>query len=276
MSDVLAESYAHCHAVTRTRARNFYYGMKLTPEPKRSALYAIYAWMRQADDLADESGAGGAKLARLERLREQTDAALAGGHIEAGLVWPAFIDTAKRYDVPRAYLHAMIDGQVLDQRKTTYANFDELYDYCYKVASVVGLTCIGVWGYEGGEETRRLSEWRGIAFQLTNILRDVDEDDGRDRTYLPQDAIGTGGLGDAVRQYVQVARDYYEKSAPLDARVHPDGRPCLWAMTRIYRGLLDRIARRPDAVLAGRRVRLPSWRKAMIAFRASRMAGAST
>ncbi len=267
------QSYAHCHAITRDRAKNFYYGMKLTPEPKRSSMYAIYAWMRQADDLADEAGEGDARVAALNKLRADTDAALEGDTTVIGDGWPAFVDTVDRYGVPRQYLYDMIDGQLLDQHKTTYADFDELYDYCYKVASVVGLCCIQIWGYGGGDETRKLSEWRGIAFQLTNILRDVAEDRQRGRVYLPADALGHGEMA-AVQQYVNVAADYYRKSAPLDERVHGDGRACLWAMTSIYRGLLDKIARKPCAVLNGHRVSLSKLRKVMIGVRAKRMAGA--
>ena len=267
MSVTLNDSYAYCERVTRERARNFYYGMKLTRGAKRGAMYAIYAWMRQADDLADEAGSAEAKVERLERLRRETDGALDGRGVPEGEAWPAFVDTVYRYGVSRRYLHAMIEGQLLDQRQTRYETFEALYDYCYKVASVVGLSCLQIWGYEGDRETLKLSEYRGIAFQLTNILRDVAEDLERDRVYLP-----VGEVTEAVvREYVGVAREYYEKSAPLDERVHEDGRACLWAMTEIYRGLLEKIAQRPSTVLAGQRVRLSKMRKGWIATRANWM-----
>lgn len=281
MSSVsLEQSHAHCHEVTRTRARNFYYGMKLTPEPKRSAMYAVYAWMRLADDLADEAGDPQAKIERIERFRSDTLAVLEGKAADDGdLVWPAIADTVKRYNIPLRYLHAMIDGQILDQHKTRYATFEELYDYCYKVASVVGLTCIQIWGYEGGNDTRQLSEWRGIAFQLTNILRDVKEDAERDRVYLPASDFDVHELTpsmflfgkqpeaiEGLQASVDRAADYYRQSAPLDRYVSRDGLACLWAMTRIYHGIFRKIQQRPAQVL-DQRVRLSSMHKASIALR---------
>ncbi len=288
MSVSLAESQAHCREVARTRARNFYYGMKLTPEPKRSAMYAIYAWMRLADDLADDAGDDETKVARLQAFREQTNAVIAGDAAEPdAAVWPALRQTVRDYHIPAEYLHDMIDGQLLDMRKRRYETFEALYDYCYKVASVVGLTCIAVWGYEGGAPTRQLAEWRGIAFQLTNILRDVREDADRDRVYLPAEVLGIHEVNptmfqfgvqpeavEGVRRLADRAADYYARSAPLDAQVHPDGRPCLWAMTRIYRGILDKVQHRPQRVLEGERVRLASPAKSWIAVRAKWKAAA--
>ncbi len=277
----LDRSWRHCHEVARRRARNFYYGMRLTPEPKRSAMYAVYAWMRRADDLADEAGDAEAKVAAIERFRAETTGVLDDpSSLPVGAIWPAVCQTVHRHDIPCDYLHAMLDGQILDQRQTRYRTFDELYDYCYKVASVVGLTCLSVWGYEGGEQTRKLAEWRGVAFQLTNILRDVTEDAQRDRVYLPAELFNVfelnpamftlGKVTDDVRRGLRAATDkaldFYRRSAALDERVHPDGRACLWAMTTIYRGLLTKIARDPTRVLDGRRLRLSAPRKVAIAL----------
>jgi phytoene synthase len=297
-SDVLRASQAYCAQVTRERAANFYHGMKLVAEPKRSANYALYAWMRLADDLADEAGELAAREVALRQFYEKTlrvidpaggaeaARAAAGGAVAGGdggdeLLWPAVRDMVLRYGLPTEYLEQMIAGQLLDQKQMRYRTFGELYDYCYKVASVVGLSCIEIWGYEGGAATRQLSEWRGIAFQLTNILRDVMEDAERGRIYLPAEDFGVYDLsptmftldrsGDVVRGIGKVAQravEYYEKSAPLEAKVHPDGRACLWAMTRIYRGLLDQIVRDPAVVLS-RRVSLSKWRKLAIAVEAS-------
>lgn len=276
------ESKAHCHDVVRRRARNFYYGLRLTPEPKRSALYAVYAWMRRADDLVDEAGSDEQKLERLAAFERQTRAVLSGGAMPDEPFWPAVADAVERYAIPLEHLEQMIEGQRVDLGRTRYATFDELYDYCYKVASTVGLACIEIWGYEGGAETRRLAEWRGIAFQLTNILRDVREDAQRDRVYLPAEDFDVfeltpsmflfGPQPDAmggIRRMVRRAGEYYERSASLADRVHPDGRPCLWAMTSIYRGIFEKIQRRPASVLEPSRVRLASWRKGLIALRAS-------
>ena len=279
----LAASREHCRRVAEERALNFYYGMKLVSEPKRSANYALYAWMRAADDLADEAGAAEAKRQALERFRADTHRAIDPGFpLPAGLLWPAVRHMVLTYRIPREYLDAMIEGQLLDQRATRYRTFDELYDYCYKVASVVGLSCIEIWGYQGGAETRKLSEYRGIAFQLTNILRDVMEDAQRDRVYLPAEDFGVFELNpvmftlsrpqnvvEGLGKVAARARRYYEESAALEKHVHRDGRACLWAMTQIYRGLLERIERDPAVVLGPDRVRLSSFRKAMIAVRAT-------
>lgn len=287
----LARSRERCEVLSRERARNFYYGMKLVPEPKRSAMFALYAWMREADDLADAAGQLDEKQRALEQFKAltdvATDAATDTSALPAGDLWPGVREMVLRYQIPREYLHEMIAGQVLDQHKTRYRTFEELYDYCYKVASVVGLCCVDIWGFEGGEETRKLAEWRGIAFQLTNILRDVLEDAGRDRVYLPAEDFGVVQLNPVMftmgkpadvlpglRRVAQRAIEYYTKSAPLDRRVHRDGRPCLWAMTEIYRGLLEKIVRDPMVVLSGKRVRLSGLHKAWIALRAPLRKGA--
>ncbi len=280
----LSESRRYCREVARRRARNFYYGMKLVPEPKRSAMDALYAWMRMADDLADEAGDGEGKKVAIDGFLSDTKRAISpasgGDEMPEGEMWPAVREMAIRYELPFEYLEEMIAGQLMDQEKTRYATFEELYDYCYKVASVVGLSCIQIWGYDGGEETRKLAEWRGIAFQLTNILRDVIEDANRDRVYLPADQFdavavnpvmfkmgdGTDALR-GVKKVIELAEDYYGKSEVLDRRVHRDGRACLWAMTAIYRGLLDKISGNPAVVLSGERVRLSRMRKGWIAFR---------
>lgn len=284
--EALAASQENCRAIVRLRAKNFYYGLKLVPEPKRSACYALYAWMREADDLADEAGDAEAKIETIEQFWRTTETAIDHDlhdllDLPQGLLWPAVRDMVLRYELPRQYLRDMIEGQLLDQHKTRYTTFAELYDYCYKVASVVGLACVTIWGYEGGEHTRQLAEWRGIAFQLTNILRDVLEDAERDRVYLPAEtfelyeinpAMFTMGNGrDAVVGITKIAEqaaEYYEKSAPLDKLVHRDGRPCLAAMTGIYRALLDRIRQDPRRVLSGERVRIGKGKKAWITLRA--------
>ncbi len=286
----LAESYDHCRDVSRREAKNFDYGMKLTPEPKRSAMYAVYAWNRLADDLADEPGDPEAKEQRLTQFRRNTRQALADDQpLPDGPLWPAFRDTALTYELPAEYFEAMVDGQMVDQQRTRYATFDELYEYCYKVASVVGLTCLEIWGYEGGADTRKLGEYRGIAFQLTNILRDVREDAERDRVYLPAETCGLFELNPSmfrfdpqpevirgIRELAERAGEFFEQSAALESRVHPSGRACLWAMTAIYRGLLRRIAADPMRPLRGRRVRLSKPRKLWIGLRASLMRGSAS
>ncbi|MCC7146417.1 MAG: squalene synthase HpnC [Phycisphaeraceae bacterium] len=296
----LEGSFAFCRQLTRRCARNFYYGMRLTPEPKRSAMFAIYAWMRAADDLADQQAEPAVKEKQLLTFRRQTQRAMdpQGGlsadplptHVQ---MWPAVRETFLRYRLPDAYFQAMIDGQILDQNQTRYATFAELDRYCYLVAGTVGLICVHIWGYGGGQETLELAKQRGLAFQLTNILRDLREDALRDRVYLPQDELARFGFtAESFRQAViarqptpafdellalqiERARACYDRSNPLDGLLPADSRSTSWALMKIYRGLLDKIAADPRAMLF-KRIRLSSVRKASIALAALLQSHASS
>lgn len=295
--DALAASFDFCRRVTRRRARNFYYGMMLTPQPRRAAMYAVYAWMRAADDLADDLTAPTADAEagqrRLEAFRRRTHDVIAR-HDDAAddpaavaPMWPAVGQTMRQFSVPVQYLDDMIDGQLIDLTRTRYAAVGELFDYCYKVAGTVGLVCISVWGYEGGDKTRRLAALRGRALQLTNILRDVVEDARRGRVYLPAESLAPFGF-DAetfrqfaidpqprrmsaftalMRHHLALARGYYQECKGLEANLTRTCRPTAWAMMKIYERLLASMERRPQRVLGGR-VRLGSWRKLVIAGRA--------
>jgi phytoene synthase len=280
----VADALAHCRDVTRHRARNFYYGLKLTPEPKRSALYSIYAWMRRADDLVDSvaDDAGGRREA-IDAFRAATDAALDGADAGDDWLWIALRDTASRYDLPRAAFHGVLDGQIEDLSGERYEKWSELRRYCERVASTVGLLCISVWGFRD-PAARDLAVERGIAFQLTNILRDYKQDYDAGRVYLPDedfhenrltpDMLRRWGEPKRCREFVldQVARaqSFYERSSPLEAMVTADCRPTLWAMTEIYRGLLNKLEAGPERIVADQRLRLSSWHKGMIALRARR------
>jgi phytoene synthase len=295
--DALAASFDHCKRVARTQARNFYYGMKLTPEPRRSAMYAIYAWMRAADDLADNAARDAATVRAIDRFRELTHDALDGrrpgraawldDRSPHAAMWPAVEKTLRGFHIPGQYLDAMIEGQLLDQRQSGYENFAELDDYCYKVAGVVGLTCITVWGYTGGEATRELAKTRGLALQLTNILRDLVEDAQRGRVYLPAEELAQFGYESAedfraavlrreadgrfdnlMAFQIDRAQSCYDRAAPLESAVTPNCRPTCWAMMEIYHALLEKIAANPRGVLTGR-VKLRRFGKAMISMRAT-------
>src|SRR6266851_6594836 len=180
----LAESYAFCRRVARTRAKNFYYSFVLLPGEQRNAMCAIYAFMRYCDDLSDEPGAS---LEPLERWRCALVDALAG-KFDAYPAWPAFYHTVERYRIPNAYFFQVIEGVKSDLEPRQLATFDELYRYCYQVASVVGLTTIHVLGFDS-PEALPLAEKCGVAFQLTNILRDIGEDAARGRIYLPAEDL---------------------------------------------------------------------------------------
>ena len=284
----LADSRQYCFDVTRRSGRNFYYGMKLTPGAKRSAMYTIYAFMRACDDLADEADPNDPHAAeRIEIFRGQMqavfdDRAIGNELPEYRRLWPAFTHVVQQHRLDAKLLHAMLDGQRSDVAGAVYETFDELYQYCYRVASVVGLVCISVWGHDDHPDVAKLAEYRGVALQLTNILRDVVEDSQVGRVYLPREDLerfgydpanlprGRGGEGfePLMRHYIDRARDYYEQSATLEQHIDPTCRAACRVITRIYRELLDRIADRPVAVLEGR-VRLSTPRKMAI------MAGAA-
>jgi phytoene synthase len=268
-AEAVAASYAHCRRVARTRARNFYYSFLLLSRAQKDAMCAIYAFMRFCDDLSDEHGASPAAIAR---WRVELDEALAG-RLPANPLWPAFHDAVTRYRIPPIYFHQMIDGVSSDLQPRRMATFDELYQYCYKVASVVGLTIIHIFGFES-PRALELAEKCGIAFQLTNILRDAE----RDRVYLPAEDLTRFGV-DAARlehdaRFVELmrfeaarARKYYDESWPLLDLIQRRSRPSLWALMRIYSRLLERIERSNYDVL-DRRISLPVWEKLSIVGRA--------
>ena len=238
--------------------------------------------MRRADDLADsESEDGRDPLQRIETFRAATDAALDGRIVDDDPLWIALAETADTFEVDREALHAMIDGQVQDISGRVYETFDEVREYCYRVASTVGLVCIKIWGYQDPAACP-LAVDRGIAFQLTNILRDYREDYDAGRVYLPAEdferyevtPLQLRRWADPVRcrqlvlAQVGRAKSFYRRSAPLDRMITGSCRPTLWAMTTIYRTLLKRIEQMPWRIVLARRVCLSPVRKSAIALRA--------
>ena len=268
----LEESYAFCRRVSKTRARNFYYSFVLLSSEQKNAMCAMYAFMRFCDDLSDEPGAN---LASLAKWREELGAALQG-RFSGHSVWPAFHDAVRRYAIPHEYFLEMIEGVSSDLEPRAFANFDQLYRYCYQVASVVGLTTIHIFGFDS-PEALGLAEKCGVAFQLTNILRDVREDFENGRVYIPSEDLDR--FASDLRKHdanfvrlmefeAQRARRYYQESTPLLELIHKRSRPSLWAMVQIYRRLLDRIERSNFDVLE-RRISLPVWEKLSIVARAA-------
>ena len=178
------QSYAHCEAIARHRARNFYYSFLLLPRHKRLAMCAVYAFMRRCDDLSDGEDASPEAL---QDWRAHLDLVLQGQSAPDPL-WPAFAHTAQRFQIPHRLFHEMIDGVASDFSRSQIDSFDDLYRYCYLVASVVGLTIIHIFEFSD-PRAGLLAEKCGIAFQLTNILRDVREDLDNHRVYLPADEL---------------------------------------------------------------------------------------
>ncbi len=280
MSVPLPESYRFCAELSRREAKNFYYSFLLLPPSHRRSMCALYSFMRHTDDLADEPGTLESKQAALESWRADLDHAL-GGRAEAWPGLPALADTVQRHAIPARHLFEVIEGVSMDLEPRPFCTFEELYAYCYRVASAVGLCCLHIWGYrsEGGR-AEALAESCGIALQLTNILRDVREDAQRGRIYLPREDLEQFGvtpedlisarMDGKIRALFEFegrrAYDYYARALPLVRLVAPVGRPVLRAIVGIYRALLDEIARRGYDVLT-RRVSVPSWRKAAITVR---------
>jgi phytoene synthase len=260
----LEESYSYCERVARTQAKNFYYSFLLLERDQRLAMCAIYAFMRYCDDLSDDEGIGD-RAAAIARWREDLESALAGRLADHPL-WPAFTDTVERYRIPHQYFFEMIEGVSSDLEPRRIQTFAELYDYCYHVASVVGLTIIHIFGFQS-PEALKLAEKCGIAFQLTNILRDVKEDQDKNRVYLPaEDLHRFPSLHDALEFEARRARGYYDESAPLIGMVDARSRPCLKALIGIYSRLLDRIVA-SDYQVTERRIRVPTWEKLWILVR---------
>jgi len=275
--NALDQSYAYCRGVARSRAKNFYYSFLLLPRAQRASMCAVYAFMRYCDDLSDEPGASKEPL---ERWRIALDHALAGQY-DGHPALPAFDDTVKRYRIPHQYFHEMIDGVSSDLTPRQMQTFDQLYRYCYQVASVVGLTTIHIFGFDQ-PEALRLAEECGVAFQLTNILRDVREDAERGRIYLPYEDLTRFGVnaedlqaGKQSPEFIELmrfeaarARAYYEKSQPLLAMVHKPSRPSLWALIEIYSRLLKKIEASGYDVLS-HRIALSTAEKCWVVLRAA-------
>lgn len=272
-----AESYSFCEAVARRQAKNFYYSFLLLDRDRRRAMCAIYAFMRCCDDLSDDEGVADRRGA-IARWRQDLEAALSGRLPEHAL-WPAFTDAVTRYKIPHEYFFDMIEGVMSDLDPRRVRTFAELYDYCYHVASVVGLTIIHIFGFQS-LEALKLAEKCGIAFQLTNILRDVREDAEKDRVYLPEEDLARFGVSSealrgpsasaALRNLLEFearrAREYYTESAPLVGLIDPRSRRSLRALIAIYSRLLDRIVASDYDVLP-RRIRVPTWEKFWILIR---------
>ena len=273
----LEESYAFCERVARTQAKNFYYSFLLLSRPQRQAMCAIYAFMRYCDDLSDAEGVTD-RAGAIAQWRADLDSALAGRAPQDPL-WPAFSDAVARYRIPHEYFRDMIRGVSLDLEPRHIQTFQELYDYCYHVASVVGLTIIHIFGFDD-PAALSLAEKCGVAFQLTNILRDVREDAEHGRVYLPaEDLVRFGvkttelsgaALSPALRGLLEFeaerARAYYGEAQPLIKMVDRRSRASLKALITIYSRLLDRIANSGYDVL-GERVRVPAWEKIWILAR---------
>jgi 15-cis-phytoene synthase len=271
----LAVAYSVCRGITRQSAKNFYYAFLVLPKPKRRALCAVYAFMRRCDDIADDTTMPvRERREKLETWLNDFHRVLAGQPTDEPVLL-ALADTQRKYRIPTELLDQLAYGTAMDVQEQAegtdgelavqYQTFDQLYVYCYRVASVVGLVCIRVFGYrDPGAEP--LAEQLGLAFQLTNIIRDVKEDAEMGRVYIPQEDLAnygisakdllTGSGGNGMRPLLAMqadrAREYYTAGDELIPLVEEDSQPALWVLATIYRRLLDKIALRQYDVFNGR------------------------
>lgn len=292
----IAEAYAVCRAIAQREAKNFYYAFRVLPEHKRNAMCAVYAFMRRADDIADDEGIPIAE--RRDVMAQWVDSwrAARRSGISDDPVFLALNDTQKRFAIPDTLLEELVQGTTMDLEPRpeaedvlqTFAGFDELYRYCYLVASVVGLVCIKIFGYTDSS-AEKLAEETGVAFQLTNILRDVKEDAERGRIYLPLDLLDEFGVSiDRVKALAQGAametndramlralgaraEVYYASADRLLPLIDGDSRAALWVLVTIYRRLLFKIAAADSDVFA-RRISVSTPAKLAILARGAVMA----
>ncbi|HMD43363.1 MAG TPA: squalene synthase HpnC [Candidatus Acidoferrum sp.] len=286
------ESYDECHRVARTAHSNFYPAFFLLPKAKRDGIVALYAFMRLIDDVSDENGDFLAKQRGLAKWRAALDEGLTGvspttegaspsaspaiaSTPGAEKVLPALVDTMRRYKMPPRYLHDLISGAEMDLTKQVYSSFDRLREYCYRVAGTVGLTCTHIFGFRD-PRALDLSEKLGLAFQLTNIIRDVREDYSIGRVYLPEEDLerygvkkedfarseATLGVRELLRFEADRTWDFYQQGSQLLGLIDEDSRSTLWLLVHTYSGLLARIESLEFAVF-GERVRLSKAEKMM-------------
>jgi phytoene synthase len=279
-ADIVPQSYEECHRIARLSRSNFYYAFFLLPKLRRDGLAALYAFMRLIDDVADEAGDASAKRRGLAKWRAALDEAIASnGRVSASAlrgaaeVLPALVDTMRRSNMPARYLHDLISGAEMDLTVNSYATFDRLREYCYRVAGTVGLTCTHVFGFRD-PRALDLAEKLGLAFQLTNIIRDVHADHTMDRIYLPLEDLAqynvkaedlarseaTLGVRELLRFEADRAWQCYEEGAPLLGLIEPESRPALWLLVHTYSALLARMEDLDFAVF-GERVRLSKAEK---------------
>ncbi len=288
MSPDLTAAYQRCQEITRRSSSNFYYAFRLLPLPRRQALFAVYAFCRFIDDIADDDTRRDPSQ-MLQRWRDELHAAFDGRPTHP--IGVALADAARRFPLERQHFLDLIRGVEMDLSHRRYDTFDALYEYCYLVASTVGLLCIAIFGHRT-DSARQFAVDLGIAFQLTNILRDVEEDARRGRIYLPLEDLRRFDCSEAVLMSGQYsnnvgalmafecgrARAYYLRAAGALA---PQDRLSLApaeAMRSIYERLLDRIEARHFDVFEGRitlsayeklTLALTAWGRAQLPVRAS-------
>ena len=275
----LSEAYRECERITWSQARNFAYGIRLLPPPKRRGLAVVYAFARRIDDIGDGTMPAQEKISALDAARQQILDLSRPPADDPVLL--ALADVERNFPVPILAFGELIDGCVADVRGTSYQSFDDLLYYCRCVAGSIGRLSLGIFGTSRDmTQAAELADSLGVALQLTNILRDIREDHQNGRVYLPAedlakfdcdpatlDQAASPGFIRLVEFEAERARDWYATGWKLLARLDRRSAACTGAMAGIYRRLLDRIAAEPAAVLRGR-ISLPGREKAMVAVKA--------
>ena len=296
MSKQLTAAYSVCRGIARSQAKNFYYAFLALPKEKRNALCAVYAFMRHADDISDEETCPPEDRRRnLESWLDAWHQAMATGETDDPVFF-ALLDSQRKFHIPSELLDLLVHGTAMDLDppvalehldnasrapvEPVYRTFDDLYQYCYHVASVVGLVCIRIFGFKD-PKAEKLAERCGIAFQLTNIIRDVKEDASNGRVYLPEEDLQRFGWSTAkvlagnidpreMRPLLQFqterAQEYYKSGEELIPLIEEDSQPALWVLVTIYRSLLEKIAQKQFDVFS-EKVRLRTTRKLAILAR---------
>jgi phytoene synthase len=283
-------AYRHCEQITRSRARNFYYGIRLLPPDKREAMCALYAMARRIDDIGDgafatspgppDDGAPSpaAQLCSVRASLSLVAKAAAGGPAPppGDPVVMALADAARRFPLPLAALEQLVEGCEWDLAGRRYETFDELLAYCRRVAGTIGRLSLAIYGSTAPERAETLADSLGVALQLTNILRDLVEDrDTYGRVYIPGEDLRRFGVGPdldgPVERVIALvcyeaarATEWYERGLRLLPLLDWRSRACTAAMAGIYRRLLLRIEAAPANVLV-KRVSLPPVEKATVA-----------
>jgi len=245
-------AYEECRLITRREARNFYYAFLTLPAAQRRAIYVAYTFCRYCDDSVDGERSLDEKLAMLSELRRKLDRSY---HERAeDLVFLGLGDVAQKYDIPQEYFQEVLSGVQSDLVKVRYQNFDELRQYCYQVASVVGLISLHIFGYNN-PKAKDYAVDLGLAMQLTNIARDVKEDLDSGRIYLPQDELAQFAYSEAdllagvvnepfkglMRFQAQRARQYFDRGFQLLPYLPHRSRACPAVLGQLYSKVLDRI-----------------------------------
>jgi phytoene synthase len=280
-------AYRECERITRQQAKNFSYGIALLPGDKRRALSAVYAFARRVDDIGDGSMPAGEKIAALDRARAEIVSLPGDGYTGADPVLIALGDASSRFGIPLGAFSELIDGCQADVRGARYGTFGELEHYCRCVAGSIGRLSLGVFGSSDPATAEPLADSLGIAFQLTNIVRDIREDLGNGRVYLPAEDIERfgctitpggpdgqgvldGDLAELISFEAERARAWYATGLRLLPLLDRRSAASAGAMAGIYSRLLEHICAAPQAALASR-LSLPTSEKAMVA--ASALAG---